>query len=74
MSFVKNSLFERGYFRHAIKRIGYMVHLALLFSSYLRKGHTFGSLQHAPQRLHEPLRFLLTGKKILMVLRYNFAQ
>ena len=29
---------------------------------YFRKGHTFGSLQHAPQRTHLPLRLVETDK------------
>jgi len=29
---------------------------------YLRKGHTFGSLQQAPQRIHRPLRLVDTGR------------
>jgi len=29
---------------------------------YFRKGHTFGSLQHAPQLTHRPLRLVETGR------------
>ena len=29
---------------------------------YFRKGQIFGSLQHAPQRIHRPLRLVETGK------------
>jgi hypothetical protein len=36
--------------------------------SNLKKGHTLGSLQHAPQWLHWPLRLLDTGKNAVMVL------
>ncbi len=29
---------------------------------YFRKGHTFGSLQQAPQRIHKPVRVVETGR------------
>jgi len=38
---------------------------------YLRKGHTLGSLQHAPQLTHRPFRLSQTGNievKILFIL------
>jgi hypothetical protein len=33
----------------------------------LKNGHTFGSLQQAPQRLQLPVRFLSTGKTLVAV-------
>lgn len=43
----------------------------LLSGLFLRKGQRFGSLQHAPQLTHCPLRFSETGNrhvKVLLVL------
>ena len=34
----------------------------LLFSSYLRNGHTLGSLQQAPHRKHSPTLLLSLGR------------
>jgi len=41
---------------------------ALLSGVNFRKGQTFGSLQHAPQLTHLPVRFSETGKTAVKVL------
>jgi len=45
-----------------------MVQYDLPSGLYFRKGQTFGSLQHAPQPTHLPLRFLETGSIAVIVL------
>lgn len=45
-----------------------MVQYDLPPESYLRKGQRLGSLQHAPQAMHRPLRFFATGKSAVTVL------
>ena len=45
-----------------------MVQYDLPPKSYLRKGQRLGSLQHAPQAMHRPLRFFATGKSAVTVL------
>jgi hypothetical protein len=61
-----------GYFRQFIERKAYILQMALPWASNFSQGHTFGSLQQAPQRRHWPLRFFETGKKAVTV-RLNLA-
>lgn len=45
-----------------------MVQSSLPFSACFRKGQTLGSLQHAPQLTHCPLRLSETGRSDVKVL------
>jgi hypothetical protein len=49
-----------------------MEQYSLPSSPDLRKGHTLGSLQHAPQLMHRPRRFSATGRMDVTVL-FAFA-
>ena len=64
----------RGYFLQFNGRIGYMEQYSLPSSPALRKGHTLGSLQQAPQLMHRPRRFPATGNMDVTVLFALAAQ
>jgi hypothetical protein len=57
----------RGYFLQFSGRNRYTLQYDLSSASNLRNGQTLGSLQHAPQATHRPLRFLATGSKQVKV-------
>ena len=71
VSAVRNSDSILGYFLQFNGRTGWIVQKDFPFGLYLRNWQTLGSLQHAPQLLHWPLRFLETANtevKVLLVL------
>lgn len=56
-----NSVSVLGYFLQFSGRSEYARQKLLPSDSNFRKGHTFGSLQHWPQPIHEPFLFAETG-------------
>jgi hypothetical protein len=65
---VENSDSALGYFLQFRGRIGYISQQLRPSGLCFRKGQTYGSLQHAPQLTHAPLRFFETGNTEVSVL------
>lgn len=64
---VTSSFFDRGYFLQTKGLIEYAVQYDLLSLNF-KNGHTFGSLQHAPQLTHSPFLCFEIGRMQVIVL------